>query len=60
MTDPTEPIRRILQAACNVAGDDDLPNPRWTTQELCEEFTVHGFLAPYVDVTRKADGQRGA
>ena len=31
----------------------------WTIDEVREQFTVVGFLAPYVDVTRKSDGQRG-
>lgn len=32
---------------------------QWTTAELTEEFTVQGFMAPFVVVTRKADGKRG-
>ena len=32
---------------------------KWTTQELTAEFSVHGFLAPFVSVTRKADGVKG-
>jgi hypothetical protein len=31
----------------------------WNTQELQEEFTVHSFSAPFVTVTRKADGVKG-
>ena len=31
----------------------------WDTAQLQEEFTVTGFCAPYVDVTRKADGTKG-
>jgi len=31
----------------------------WTTAEMQEEFTVSGFCAPYVEVTRKSDGATG-
>jgi hypothetical protein len=33
--------------------------PRWTTGELQDEFQVHSFAAPFVIVTRKADGVKG-
>jgi len=29
------------------------------TTELQEQYSVVGFLAPYVNVTRKSDGQKG-
>jgi len=32
----------------------------WTTLECMEQFEVHGFCAPFVEVTRKADGQQGS
>jgi len=31
----------------------------WDTDELSRDFTVTGFLAPFVGVTRKSDGVRG-
>ena len=31
----------------------------WNTQELTDEFMVHSFSAPFVYVTRKADGEQG-
>jgi hypothetical protein len=31
----------------------------WNTAELQEDFTVHGFGAPFVHVTRKSDGKKG-
>jgi hypothetical protein len=31
----------------------------WTTVELQEEFEVIAFLAPFVEVRRKADGIKG-
>lgn len=59
MTDRTEPIRRFLI-------DADVPSQRaaeakvtYDTQQLQEHFTVHGFLAPFISVTRKADGVKG-
>jgi hypothetical protein len=32
----------------------------WDTDELAEEFSVVGFMTPYVVVRRKSDGQRGS
>lgn len=31
----------------------------WDTEQLTKEFEVHSFAAPFVLVTRKADGKRG-
>ena len=65
MNDPTEAIRRERLAEINSA-----PNEResleekygqvWDTQELTQDFTVEGFLAPFVVVRRKCDGQVGS
>ena len=32
----------------------------WDTAELTKEFSVEGFLAPFVVVVRKSDGVRGS
>ena len=32
----------------------------WDTQELQADFQVHGFLAPFVVVTRKSDDVKGS
>lgn len=32
----------------------------YTTEELCEEFDVISFLAPFVFVKRRSDGQTGS
>ena len=32
----------------------------WDTNQLQEDFTVKGFQAPYVVVTRKADSKTGS
>lgn len=31
----------------------------WDTEEMTAEFSVQGFMAPMVGVTRKSDGVRG-
>jgi hypothetical protein len=32
----------------------------WNTQELQQDFTVLGFMAPFVVVTNKATGEKGS
>lgn len=64
MADPTEDIRREMVGTLNaVAGSREALEAKhgqvWDTAQLQEDFTVHGFLAPFVMVTRKADGQKG-
>jgi hypothetical protein len=58
MLDPTEDVRRDLQAAVN-SGEIGPKGQTWTTQQLREEFEVAGFMAPFVVVRRKSDGVRG-
>jgi hypothetical protein len=65
MTDPTELFRRAQLAELNA-----VPRARealeakhgqvWNTEELARDFEVLDFLAPYVVVRRKADGQLGS
>ena len=62
--DLTEPIRRKLTAELNAKAAQretlELEYPKvWDTDQLQAEFEVKGFLAPFVEVTRKSDGQRG-
>lgn len=65
MVDPTEDIRRQQQAEIN-AGAASRPTLEafygqvWDTEELQQDFTVLGFLAPYVVVKRKSDGKKGS
>lgn len=41
-------------------GPEPLPGePRWTTDELRDQFEVKGFASPFVVVRRKSDGQLG-
>ncbi len=65
MTDPTEPLRRARLAEIHAdPGDRAARAARygrvWDPQELAREFDVLGFLAPFVVVRRKSDGQRGS
>lgn len=60
MKDQTENIRRIEQAVINHTPAEALPEEQWTTQQLQEEFDVLGFMAPYIVVQRKSDGQKGS
>lgn len=32
----------------------------WTTEDLTRDFSVKGFMAPYVVVSRKSDGVVGS
>lgn len=34
--------------------------PVWDTKEVQKVFRIHGFLAPFVSVTRLEDGAKGA
>jgi hypothetical protein len=59
--DETETTRRAMlptmpdELAARVAAGEQV----WTTEQLAEDFTVTGFAAPCVVVTRKADGVVG-
>jgi hypothetical protein len=60
LSDPTESIRRKTVSQINQLQDGELPTPHWTSEEFVQEFTVLGFLAPYVHVIRKSDGVEGS
>jgi hypothetical protein len=72
LTDPTENIRRYQQAEINaeaaaiaeVSADprvelEALYGKLWDTAEMGTDFSVSGFMAPYVVVTRRSDGVKG-
>ena len=64
MTDPTEGVRRELQASINAnaaerAALEEQHGQVWSTGELSKDFTVQAFMAPLVVVTRKEDGVEG-
>ena len=71
MNDPTEAFRRSEVARINTAvesSDEDSERTRleekygrvWNTKELQQDFEVHSFGAPYIDVTIKEDKTRGS
>ena len=65
MTDPTESIRRERLVEINlVPGSREALEAKhgqvWSTDELCEAFTVIGFMAPIVAVRRRSDGLKGS
>ena len=65
MNDETESIRRLQLAQINAEpGSREALEAEhgqvWDTRQLGEDFVAEGFLAPYVIVRRKSDGQRGS
>ena len=64
MTDHTEDIRREMVAEINAEpGSREALEAEhgqvWDTDEMCSEFDVTGFMAPFTVVKRKSDGQKG-
>jgi pterin-4a-carbinolamine dehydratase len=59
MSDPTEPLRRRMIETGQPARDLEQADQRWSTEDLKRDFTVKSFMAPFVFVTRKADGADG-
>ena len=60
MIDDTEETRRDMLATGQPYRDLARATERWDTQALGRDFTVHGFLAPFIAVTRKSDGKKGS
>lgn len=65
MVDPTESIRRqqVAEINSNPSERELLEQQHgqvWNTQELQQDFSVLGFLAPYVVVQRKSDNVKGS
>lgn len=63
--DPTETIRRALVAEINhTPGSREALEAKhgqvWDTGELQQDYSVEGFGAPFIVVTRKSDGVRGS
>jgi hypothetical protein len=63
--DATEAIRRQQLVEINATprsrAELEAQHGRvWDTQELGRDFDVEGFLAPYVVVRRRSDGQQGS
>jgi hypothetical protein len=59
MEDETEDIRRAMLFSGQPQRDLEKAEQRWNTEELCRDFVVHSFAAPFVIVTRKSDGVLG-
>lgn len=64
MSDPTEATRRELVAEINSiatsrAALESKYGEVWDTEELQDEFSVLGFLAPFVVVRRRSDCVNG-
>ena len=63
--DPTEKTRKQMQDTIN---EEPLTKEAllaaygqvWDTEDLRKEFDVMGFMAPFVVVRRKSDGQMGS
>lgn len=65
MTDQTEGLRRAMVAEINEhAGEraslESKHGKVWDTQQLGAEFSVLGFMAPFVVVQRRSDGKKGS
>ena len=69
--DNTEGIRREMVEIINSQVQSDsreaertrlesIHGQVWDTEELARDFDVKGFMAPFVVVTRKADGVEGS
>ena len=63
--DSTEAIRREMVGEINKdPGERELLEAEhgqvWDTGEVQRDFTVEGFMAPFVMVTRKSDGVKGS
>lgn len=65
MNDPTENIRRkmVEEINSNPGSREALEEEHgqvWDTDELSRDFTVDGFMAPFVIVVRKSDKVKGS
>lgn len=65
MGDMTEDIRRAMQESMNKAPQtrEELEKEFgqvWDSYELTRDFSVMGFMAPFVMVTRKSDQKLGS
>ena len=65
MIDTTETTRREMQSQINVEATEraalEARHGRvWDTAEMTADFTVVGFGAPFIVVTRKADSVKGS
>jgi hypothetical protein len=59
MDEATDKRREMLATGQPRKDEEADTGPKWTTQEMQEEFEVIGFAAPFVVVRRRSDGQKG-
>jgi hypothetical protein len=65
MIDKTEGMRRLLAGDIN-AEPGSRPHLEacygqvWDTDQLCTDFIVYNFAAPFVVVGRRSDGAKGS
>jgi hypothetical protein len=64
-SDSTEPIRRAMvsEINSNPGSREALEKEHgqvWDMEQLSQDFEVRGFMAPFVVVKRKSDGQIGS
>ena len=59
MVDHTESLRREMIETNQPFVDLAAADKRWDTAQMSAEFSVQGFAAPFVVVTRKSDGVKG-
>ena len=64
MLDLTEATRREMVAEINTNLSEREEREKrdgqtWNTAEMKQAFEAHGFLAPFINVTRKSEGVRG-
>lgn len=57
--DDIEEARQKIQSSIN-SGETAPEGQTWTTEEMQRDFEVMGFLAPFVVVRRRLDGQVGS
>ena len=58
--DDTENLRRNMLATGQPERDLEQADQVWTPTDMARDFTVSGFMAPFVIVTRKSDGAKGS
>jgi hypothetical protein len=64
MNDPTQDIRKEMVAEINAepgsrAALEAEHGQVWDTDEMTNEFSALGFMAPFIVVQRKSDGVKG-
>ena len=70
MNDPTEGVRRVLVNAINTQVESQEPDDErtrleilhgevWDTKEVTKNFSIEGFMAPFVVATHRESGKSG-